>query len=65
MKFMPKEIRCPECRKRGRAGTLGLLSDDERQRLIELGGKDTYPEKIYGCDECKYWIAAENLEDIL
>jgi len=55
---------CPECQKSGRYGTLELLNDKEVARLKEREGKDVYPAKIYGCDECKFWIDAEDIGNV-
>lgn len=55
-------IICPECKQHERFGTLELLNAKELQRLKEREGKDNYPDQIYGCDECKFWIDAKYLE---
>ena len=61
---MPKEIKapqiqikCPKCQD----GTLELLSHIERLKLLVKNLGDRCPDKIYGCDECKYWIDEELL----
>lgn len=62
--YMPKEIQCPECRKRGRSGTLSLLTESEMQKLKAKSGKDKYPDRIFGCDECQYWCDEEWLKEL-
>jgi len=57
-------IRCPECLKHGRSGTLDVLSEHEKKKLLELSGKDSYPDIIFGCDECKYWCDAKEINNI-
>ncbi len=57
-KNMGKEIKCPNCPE----GTLDLLNDREYNKLKELNGSDKIPEKIHGCDDCKYWIDSEDLD---
>ena len=58
------EIKCPECAKLGRYGTLGKLTEKEIERLKEREGKDTYPTEILGCDECKFWCDADEVKNI-
>jgi len=62
---MPKEIHCPECRRYGRSGTLSLLTEDEMQKLKDKSGKDNYPDRIFGCDECSYWCDEEMLDELM
>ena len=56
-------IECPECKKHGRSGTLDVLSEFDKKKLIELSGKDNYPDIIFGCDECKYWCDAKEVNN--
>ena len=48
-------VQCPNCQD----GTLELLNKGELARLKENNKGDKLPKRIYGCDECKYWIDAE------
>lgn len=50
-------IKCPKCKD----GTLELLTEQEMKNLRNNSKGDNLPKKIYGCDECKYWIDAELL----
>lgn len=56
---MPKEIKCPKCKD----GTLELLNHVERLKLLVRNLGDICPDNIYGCDECKYWIDAKEIEN--
>ena len=51
----PTEIKCPHCLN----GYLSAMTEEDRQRMMTKEGNDNYPEKIWGCDECKYWIEEE------
>lgn len=53
-----REIKCPNCQE----GVLAPLNNREYNKLKELNGSDKIPEKIHGCDECKYWIDSEDLD---
>lgn len=50
---------CPKCQD----GTLELLSEKELQRLKSMNLGDNISDRIYGCDECKYWIDAKEIEN--
>jgi len=54
-----KEVKCPNCKD----GTLELLTDKELKRLQEREGKEFIPDRIMGCDECKFWCDAKNIEN--
>jgi len=52
---------CPICQQQGRFGTLDILTAEETKRLKEREGKDSYPDRIAGCDECKFWCDADEI----
>lgn len=52
-----KHIQCPSCHK----GTLELLTEKEWQKL-QAGIAYPIPDRIYGCDECKFWGDAQFIE---
>lgn len=54
--------KCPECQRSGRYGTLEKLTEKEITKLKEREGKDSYPKEILGCDECKFWCDAKDIE---
>lgn len=57
-----KVLQCPECRRRKRYGTLEKLNENELQRLRERLG-DKLEGNFYGCDECKFYIAEDLVEE--
>lgn len=56
-------IECPLCKERGKHGTLEKLTENEKNKLKEREGFDSYPDEIYGCDECRFWCDAEKIEN--
>lgn len=57
-------MQCPQCKRFGRSGTLEPLTKQEMKNLKENNKGDKLPKKILGCDECKYWIDAKEIESI-
>lgn len=51
-------IRCGKCQQ----GTLELLTEKELTKLRGNNPDDIIPDRIYGCDECKYWVSASEVE---
>ena len=42
-----------------------ILTEDEMQKLKDKSGKDNYPDRIFGCDECSYWCDEEMLDELM
>jgi hypothetical protein len=45
----------------GRTGTLEPLTKQELKNLKENNKGDKLPKRILACDECKYWIDADDI----
>lgn len=61
-----KHYPCPNCKETAnRFGALSLLTKDEVEKLKIKEGKDNYPDKIWGCDECKFWCDDKYLKTVL
>lgn len=54
-------IECPDCKMLGRTGTLEPLTKQELKNLKENNKGDKLPKRILACDECKYWIDADDI----
>ena len=61
MKKETKIIQCPDCKMLGRTGTLEPLTKQELKNLKENNKGDKLPKRILACDECKYWIDADDI----
>lgn len=61
---MTKEIKCPECSKHGRSGTMELLNTKEMQKLKKRNMLDLLPLEVYGCDECRYWCDKDFVDEL-